>query len=278
MGYNLYMLHMVAYSGYFMADMETLMSWPKLRISNVILGVAPLIAMVSLSACASATRSAVPDVTSFIAIPGGDREMAEDEPKLIAGSKDRARRAGDDLILHFANGKSRTFHNDSSGCQDGPDHCDGYILIGDLPAFDWFVVFETAYEGGRFFLIDDRDGLPTEIPFWPTFSSDAQHLLIQNDDELGFFEGDMLEIWRREGYRMEREWIANPNESDTGVHTGGVLHTKLLSWTGDKIILEFRTDADFNAKTGERTPERRWTGTITHAADGWHLDARATGS
>ena len=53
---------------------------------------------------------------------------------------------------------------------------------------------------------------------------------------------------------MEREWIANPNESDTGVHTNSVIHTKLLSWTGDQINLEFRTDKDFNTKTGERTP------------------------
>lgn len=204
--------------------------------------------------------------------------MAEAEPGLISASKDRARRVGDDLILHYANGKSRTFHSDNKGCQDGPDHCDGYILIGDLPAFHWFVLFETAYEGGRFFLIDDRDGLPTELPFWPSFSTDGQRLLIQNDDESGFFEGDTLEIWRREGYRMEREWIANPDESDTGVHTQGVLHTKLLSWTDRQIILEFRMDADFNTDTGKRTPERRWIGKITHAADGWHLDAHAPGA
>src|ERR1700722_15354327 len=173
------------------------------RLDILILRLAPFLAMASLSACASATLSAVPDPNSFIAIPGGDREMAEDEPRLIAGSKDRARRTGNNLILHLANGKSRTFHSDNKGCQDGPDHCDGYILIGELPAFHWFAVFETAYAGGRFFLIDDRVGLPTEIPFWPTFSTDGQRLLIQNDDESGFFEGDTLEIWRREGYRME---------------------------------------------------------------------------
>jgi hypothetical protein len=201
--------------------------------------------------------------------------MAETEPKLIAASKGRARRTGDDLFLRFADGKSRTFHNDNKGCQDGPNHCDGYILIGALPAFHWFVLFETAYEGGRYYLYDDRDGLPTEIPYWPTFSADGERLLIQNDDVSGFFEGDTLEIWRRKGYRMEREWIANPEESDTGVHTDGPLHTKLLSWTGDRITLEFRTDEDFNPTTGKHTSARRWTGTITRAVDGWHLDAHA---
>jgi len=245
------------------------------RSGIVILRLAPVLALLSLAACDSAIHAAAPDGSFFVAIPGDGHEMADAEPGLIAASKDRARRIGDDLILRLADGKSRTFHNDNKGCQDGPDHCDGYILIGDLPAFHWYVVFETAYEGGRIFLIDTRDGLPTEIPFWPTFSSDGQRLLIQNDDESGFFEGDALEIWRRDGYRMEREWIANPNEGDTGIRTNSVLHTKLLSWTGDQISLEIRTDEDFNPKTVKRTPERRWRGTITHAADGWHLQARA---
>ena len=244
------------------------------RSAHVILRLAPVLALLLLTACNATTHIAAADKSSFIAIAGDGHEMADAEPGLIAASKNRARRMGDDLTLHFADGKSRTFHNDNKGCQDGPDHCDGYILIGDLPAFHWFVVFETAYEGGRFFLIDARDGLPTEIP-WPSFSTDGQRLLIQNDDVSGFFEGDGLEIWRREGYRMEREWIANPNEGDTGVPTNSVLHTQLLSWTGDQITLEFRTDADFNTKTGARTPERRWTGTIRHAADGWHLHAHA---
>ena len=232
---------------------------------------APALVALSLSACVSPDRAPA----SFTAIAASDRAMAENEPRLIAGSNGRAQRTGDSLILHFANGKSRTFRNDNKGCDDGPDHCDGYILIGDLPAFHWFVLFETAYEGGRFWLYDDRDGLPTEIPYWPTFSADGTRLLIQNDDESSFFEGDSLEIWRRAGFRMEREWIANPGESDTGVHTDSILHTKLLSWTGDRIVLEFRTDEGFDTGTGKRIPERRWTGTIIHKPDGWHLDARA---
>jgi hypothetical protein len=226
-----------------------------------------------LAACVPVKHDATP--ASFVDLSSSDRDMAQAEPALILASKTRAHRDADALILHYANGESRTFRNDNKGCQDGPDHCDGYILIGDLPAFHWFVLFETAYEGGRYFVIDDRDGLPTELPYWPVFSADGQRLLIQNDDESGFFEGEALEIWRREGYRMEREWIANPDESDTGIHTNSVLHTKLLSWTDGQIVLEFRTDDYFDVKTGQRTPERRWTGKITHAADGWHLDAHA---
>ena len=252
---------------------------PMARGRDAKLALAPLLVMLPLCACAPAAPDATPDPGSFIAIPAdGDRQMGENEPNLLAASHGRARRMGDDLILHFANGEDRRFHNDNKGCEDGPGHCEGYLLIGDLPAFHWFVLFQTAYEGGNFLLIDDRDGLPTSIPFWPIFSPDGLRLLIQNDDESDFFEGDALEIWRREGQRMQREWIANPDEGDTGVHTDGVLHTRLLSWKGDRMVLEFRTDEVFDTKTRLRTPARHWTGTITRAADGWHLNARAGGA
>ena len=241
------------------------------RIGNV-----STIALAVLTVAAATAAGAAPG-PDFIAVGGNStKEMRVAEAGLIAASHGRAGRRGDDLTLHFANGLSRTFRNNDRGCADGgPDACDAFILIGDLPAFHWFVLFEALYEGGRFHLFDDRDGLPTEIPYWPTFSPDGTRLLIQNDDVSGFFEGDRLEIWRRDGYGMKREWIANPDETDTGVVTDSFQHTKLLAWTKDQIALEFRVDEGLNTKTGQRTPEQHWTGTIKLGPGGWILNARA---
>jgi len=238
-----------------------------------------LIMAAAIIACAAPTPqdpASAPAPPPIAAGSNSTEDMQRAEPALIAASHGRAERTGDDLVLRFANGHSRTFHNDDKGCPDGgPDHCDSFVLIGDLPAFHWFILFEALYEGGRFQLFDERDGLPTAIPYWPSFSPDGERMLIQNDDASGFFEGDALEIWRRDGYRMKREWIANPDEADTGVRTDSILHTKLLSWAKDLITLEFRVDSNFDTRTRQLTPERLWIGTIARGAQGWSLNVRA---
>jgi len=201
--------------------------------------------------------------------------ITKGEAGRLAASHGRARRQGDDLILTFADGKSRSFHSNTKGCQDGPDDCDGFTLIGDLPRFHWFVLFESLYEGGNFLLVDDQTGLPTPIPYWPTFSPDGTRFLILNDDVTDFFPGENLEIWRRWGNRAEREWIGNPDERDTGVPDAlGPYHIKLLRWKGDVITLAFSTDDTFNTKTQTATPARHWTGTLRRGPDGWLLSAR----
>ena len=65
-----------------------------------------LVALLSLIACNSVTHSRGPDKSSFIAIPEGGHEMADAEPRLIAASKNRARRIGDNLILRLPTAKA----------------------------------------------------------------------------------------------------------------------------------------------------------------------------
>jgi hypothetical protein len=198
-----------------------------------------------------------------------------DEAASIANSNGRARRTGDDLVLTFADGHTKSFHNDDKGCEDGPDHCHSYVLATALPNFHWFLVVERFYEGGKFDLYDDRDGLTTELPYGPVFSPDGQRILIQNDDVTSEFPGDNLEIWRREGNRMEREWSANPDKSDTGVPRGMPYHSEVQSWQGDRITLTFSEPGIYDLKTRTSAPERSWPATLTREADGWHLRARA---
>jgi hypothetical protein len=198
------------------------------------------------------------------------------EAASIANSNGRARRIGDDLVLTFADGHTKSFRNDDKGCEDGPDHCHSYVLAAALPNFHWFLVVQRFYEGGKFDLYDDRAGLLTELPYEPVFSPDGQRILIQNDDVTSEFPGDNLEIWRREGNRMEREWAANPDERDTGISRGpGLYHSEVQSWQGDRIVLIFSVPGAYDLKTRTSAPGRSWPATLTRKADGWHLSARA---
>jgi hypothetical protein len=92
----------------------------------------------------------------------------------------------------------------------------------------------------------------------------------------GFFDGDNLEIWRREGTRAVREWVANPDASDTGVSQGGPpYHSKVQSWRGDRITLTLSVPGAYDLKTRTSAPGRAWPGTLTREPDGWHLKAKA---
>jgi hypothetical protein len=233
-----------------------------------------LMALLALSACAS-VPTLMHGKNQSIAIEPDYRNMGTNGAALIANSHGRARQDGDDLILTFTNGQSRTFHSDDKGCQDGPEHCDGYVLMADLPQFHWFLIYERFYEGGRITLYDDRGGLPTEIPYFPAFSPDGQRILIQNDDVSSEFDGDNLEIWRREGSRIVREWSANPDETDTGVPYGLPYHTEVRNWQGDRITLTMSARGAYDMKTKTSAPDRQWTATLTRRSDGWHLKARA---
>ena len=198
------------------------------------------------------------------------------EAASIANSDGRARRTGDDLVLTFADGHTKSFHNDDKGCQDGPNHCHSYVLAAALPDFHWLLVVERFYEGGKFDLYDDRNGLLTELPYEPVFSPDGQRILIQNDDVTSEFPGDNLEIWRREGFRMVREWAANPDEHDTGIASGlGPYHSQVQDWKGERITLIFSVPGAYDLKTRTNAPGRSWPVTLRREPDGWHLNALA---
>ncbi|HWY60926.1 MAG TPA: hypothetical protein VNW15_03400 [Rhizomicrobium sp.] len=233
------------------------------------------LAPLALAACDSATGPES-GTSETVAVEPDYHNMGAKEVALIAHSHGRARRVGDDLIIAFSNGQTRTFHNDNKGCEDGPDSCDSFVLAADLPQFHWFLVYEGFYEGGRFTLYDDRGGLPTEIPYWPVFSPDGQRILIQNDDVSSEFPGDNLEIWRRQGAKAVREWSANPDAGDTGVSQGGPpYHSEVQRWRGDRVALIFSVPDAYDLKTRTSASGRKWTATLTRQADGWHLNARA---
>ena len=226
----------------------------------------------ALSACATPGAPGNDAIVVKADSPNG----GANEATLIAASHGRVQRSGDDLILRFANGRVMTFHNDDKGCEDGLDHCDGFVLAADLPQFHWLLVNERLYEGENLFLFDDQTGGRTQIPFWPVFSPDGQRMLFLNDDVSDSFPGDNLEIWRREGTRAVREWADNPSESDTGVPPDfGPYHAEVQNWRGDHISLIFSTHDIFNTRTRQTISGRKWTATLTHGTDGWRLNARA---
>jgi hypothetical protein len=103
------------------------------------------------------------------------RDIGGKEAAVIAASHGRVRRDGNALTLSLANGKTRVFQNGSGACEseDSVEGCNHFTLVEDLPNFHWYFVVESIYEGAHFLLIDDRNGLPTEIPYWPAFSPDG---------------------------------------------------------------------------------------------------------
>jgi len=199
--------------------------------------------------------------------------LGANEAVLIANSHSRARRDGDNLTLTFANGHTMTLHNDNKGCEDGPDHCDSYMLAAEVPQFHWFLVFEAFYEGGNFYLIDDRSGRKTRIPYWPVFSPDGQRILIQNDDEVSDHDNN-LEIWRRDGDGAVLEWSHSVKQANAELPSlFGFYYTSVANWRGDRIDLALSSTAQFDVKTKKVMPAQNWTGMLIHENGEWKLQA-----
>lgn len=180
------------------------------------------------------------------------------EPIVLAKAHGHAVRRGSELILRLTSGKTLAFPD-----SDDPDRVLNYKLMAYLPARHFFMLWDELYEGGEISLVDDRTGEETVIPWYPVFSPDGTRLLIQNDGEAFVIESENLEIWRRDGGRMVREWSINPGKAETGIDTVFAFRTDVVRWSGNTIILAFARE------------ERHWTGTLTLASDGWRLWAPA---
>ena len=185
------------------------------------------------------------------------------EPRLLAAG--RAERHGDDLVLIPAHGKRLSFTDHKLACESGDEDCIGFALMGEFPKSNAWVVQRFFYEGGDFLLIDARSGRQTKLNGMPFFSPDGGSFLVTPYDE----EGDApnnLEIWRRDGDGAVLEWahpFAAAYQEDSSLKQ--LYEVRAVRWDKDRITLAL----------AEPTTQRRWSGTLMHDKDGWHLSAKS---
>ena len=188
------------------------------------------------------------------------------EPALVAASHGLAERQGDTLILHPADAPAIPFTDHKAACAAHEvDNCDGYALMASVPRARALVVQQFLYEGSYFLLIDNVTGRQTRLNAMPYFSPDGSEFLVAPYDEENDTGPNNLEIWRRIADDAVLEWahtIAQEHDEDPSLPFP--YQTRFLRWNEDRIALEFFIrDA------------KPWRGSLTRAADGWHLSAQS---
>jgi hypothetical protein len=188
------------------------------------------------------------------------------EPGALALNRAIATRDGERLTLHLASGASKTLL-DTNEC--GPDNlvyerCVHYHFLGHLQKQQFFLLSESFYEGANFVLIDEVTGELQRFGDLPRFSPTGNHVLILNDDDEGDGD-DGIEIWRRHGHHLMREYAGSPAESSTGGYT----HYYLEQWPDEAHI-------DLRAETfvgGRQVPDITRV-RLSLAFTGWKAEVR----
>jgi hypothetical protein len=184
------------------------------------------------------------------------------EPGVVAASHGRAKRDGANLILKIAHGPSLTLTDDNSGCEPPKfdyGKCFRFTLIADLPSRHAYIVADSYYEGGKAELIDDRTGTRTLFSQIPRFSPDGSLLLIFSNSDAG--DGGLIQLWRREGGRIAKEWEISQDEAKRV----GYYETALIGWPQDGVQLDL-TNPEMNGK-----PETHHPATLARSKSGWAL-------
>jgi hypothetical protein len=176
------------------------------------------------------------------------------------------------VTLLLPGGKPLTFQDRKTGCPDAERqlddaNCQHFVLAADLPGRHFFLIRRQDYEGGTWFLVDDRSGQRTEIDAAPVFSPDGRRFFVQNDNEATDHDNN-LEIWQRQGYGAAIEW-AHPwgQVYVEAPMLKEIYHAQVTSWNGDQIALAFSTHE------WSDMPALHWTGRLTRQSDGWNLNA-----
>ncbi len=190
------------------------------------------------------------------------------EAAFITASQGQAQRTAAALILHPKSAPAMVFTDHQAACDAGDvQSCDGYALMGVFPRARALVVQKFFYEGSTFFLIDMDTGGQTQLNGMPTFSPGGGEFLVAPFDDENDTGRNNLEIWRRTANDWILEWshpLADEPREDTDLPAP--YQTRVMRWDDGRIVLQFFI---------EYPESKRWSGSLTRAADGWHLQAKS---
>jgi hypothetical protein len=185
------------------------------------------------------------------------------EPGVIAASHGRARRDGADLVLKIAHAQPVTLTGDHSGCEPpkfDTGKCFSFTLVADLPSRHAYIVADSYYESGNAELIDDRTGTRTMFAKIPRLSPAGDLLLVFSNSEAED-DGGLIQLWKRQGGRVAKEWEISQAEAKRV----GYYETALIGWLHDGVQLDL-TNPEMNGK-----PETHHPATLARSKSGWQL-------
>jgi hypothetical protein len=226
-----------------------------------------------LSACAAGVELSSEDaeLNALRGIEYETQRLVAAEPQALIASQGRARREGSTLILTQPSGTSLRLTNGSGDCTFTAVDCLHYIFGASLPRRHAFLVAGKRYEGGDWFLIDDRTGRRTTLGAVPTFDESGKLLLVQTvDSAYGGFYG--LQIWKRTADSATLEWQHSLSWNAPEFHGREPPLCPALTialdakWSGlDRI--------DFRLKSlpFDDCPEAYWPASVRHDRDHWTL-------
>ncbi len=156
---------------------------------------------------------------------GSPEQAAKTEAALMNEVKGKAARQGKTLTLNYADGKSRSFL-DQTACT-GFEDCIHYYLKAYYPRHGYFLLDVYRYEGGLYLLVRERDGKEEVIRGEPILSPDGAAFVSACFNDI---DCNALEVYRFTERGIWREFAHAPE--DYSVY-------KVRQWDGDnKVLLE----------------------------------------
>jgi hypothetical protein len=186
------------------------------------------------------------------------------EAAVIATTKGRVSRAGDDLILTLKGKEPLTLttYRTCAGMAATDTSCIDYVLVADLPERGVYLLQKVFYTRTDYALIDAATGRATTLSVFPQFSADGTRFIVAGFDHADDGDVNALEIWRREKDGAVLEWELPYGDTTLGY----VARARLIKWEGDTVNMEFET-----ADAAEGKPAPMWRGSIKKVGTSWKL-------
>lgn len=174
-------------------------------------------------------------------------------------------RHGDTLVLSLAAAAALQLTDHAKLCDQEPENCRSYVLMGIFPKAHAFVVQLFYYEGSDFILIDSNTGKQTPLNGTPAFSPDGGEFLVAPHDDENDSGPNNLEIWRRQDDGAVLEWAHTIKQAQRENPALPQLYeSRVTRWEKDRITLHLWEDSD---------PAHGWTGLLVHGAAGWRFQS-----
>jgi hypothetical protein len=99
--------------------------------------------------------------------------------------RDVTERAEGVLTLRLDNGKTKVFKSNTEACQQGPDGCVEYRLVGYIESDRQFVLQVLHYESGFVLMVSRRNGDVTKLEDWPHLSPNNKRFVVVAASDAG---------------------------------------------------------------------------------------------
>jgi hypothetical protein len=161
------------------------------------------------------------------------------EAAVIAATKGRVQRNGPTLLFHSADGTSQTLIDQEQCGADGQpadeNHCEHHALFAYLPDRHAFIVKTSAYEGGSFTWINERNGQSVRVEGEPHFSPDGGRFVAVEASNAAPY---VIQVWRLTDAMPILEWesppIATVGYEFTGWNSDDEVELKYTIWNETK--------------------------------------------